>query len=112
MQRFAGKGALVTGAAGGIGGAIVRQLGAEASQVAVADREVAAIEAEVQLAGDLLDKSYADGLPDAAHAALGRLDIVINNAGVIARGTVVETTDPDWTLSVGVNVEAPFRFRS
>lgn len=112
MQRFAGKGALVTGAAGGIGGAIVRQLGAEASQVAVADREVAAIEAEVQLAGDLLDKSYADGLPDAAHAALGRLDIVINNAGVIARGTVVEMTDPDWTLSVGVNVEAPFRFRS
>ena len=58
--------------------------------------------------GDLI----ADGLPDAAHAALGRLDIVINNAGVIARGTVVEMTDPDWTLSVGVNVEAPFRFRS
>lgn len=45
----------------------------------------------------------------AAQAALGRLDIVINNAGVITRGSVVEATDADWTLSVGVNVEAPFR---
>ena len=109
MKRFAGKGALVTGAAGGIGAAIVRQLRAEGCQVAVADREVALIEAEARLAGDLLDKSYAEGLPRAAHAALGRLDIVINNAGVITRGSVVETTDADWTLSVGVNVEAPFR---
>ena len=109
MKRFSGKGALVTGAAGGIGGAIVRQLRAEGCQVAVADREVALIEAEARLAGDLLDKSYAEGLPRAAHAALGRLDIVINNAGVITRGSVVEATDADWTLSVGVNVEAPFR---
>ena len=109
MKRFSGKGALVTGAAGGIGAAIVRQLRAEGCQVAVADREVALIEAEARLAGDLLDKSYAEGLPRAAHAALGRLDIVINNAGVITRGSVVEATDADWTLSVGVNVEAPFR---
>ena len=109
MKRFSGKGALVTGAAGGIGAAIVRKLRAEGCQVAVADREVALIEAEARLAGDLLDKSYAEGLPRAAHAALGRLDIVINNAGVITRGSVVEATDADWTLSVGVNVEAPFR---
>jgi len=99
----------VTGAAGGIGAAIVRQLRAEGSQVGVADREVAAIEAEARLHGELLDKSYAEGLPRAADAALGRLDIIINNAGVITRGSVVETTDADWTLSVGVNVEAPFR---
>src|SRR5699024_4525061 len=37
------------------------------------------------------------------------LDIVVNNAGVITRGPITETSDADWTLSVGVNVEAPFR---
>ena len=45
----------------------------------------------------------------AARDALGGLDIVINNAGVITRGAVTETSDADWSLSVGVNVEAPFR---
>lgn len=59
--------------------------------------------------GDLLDQIYADGLSSAAHKALGGLDIVINNAGVITRGTVAESSDADWALSFGVNVEAPFR---
>jgi NAD(P)-dependent dehydrogenase (short-subunit alcohol dehydrogenase family) len=67
------------------------------------------IEADARLPGDLLDRDYADGLPSAAEQAFGRLDIVVNNAGVITRGTVIETTDADWALSVGVNVEAPFR---
>lgn len=109
MVRFAGKAALVTGAAGGIGAAIVRQLRIEGARVAVADREVKAIEAEACLPGDLLENAYADGLPGAAQKALGRLDIVVNNAGVITRGTVPETSDADWAMSVGVNVEAPFR---
>lgn len=109
MERFRGKAALVTGAAGGIGAAIVRRLRAEGATVAVADRDVCGIEAEAHLAGDLLDPAYADGLPGAAFELLGALDIVVNNAGVITRGAVTETTDADWTLSVGVNVEAPFR---
>lgn len=108
-MKFEGKTALVTGAAGGIGAAIVRGLRAEGARVAIADRDVSAIEAEVRLPGNLLDKSYADGLPKAALSALGRLDIVVNNAGVITRGNVVATSDADWALSVGVNVEAPFR---
>ncbi|MBV9562170.1 MAG: SDR family oxidoreductase [Bradyrhizobium sp.] len=106
---LSGKGALVTGAAGGIGRAIVARLRNAGAAVAVADRDAARIEAEVRLAGDLLDGAYADGLPNAAAAALGRLDILVNNAGVITRGPVTETSDADWTLSVGVNVEAPFR---
>jgi NAD(P)-dependent dehydrogenase (short-subunit alcohol dehydrogenase family) len=108
-MRFAGKAALVTGAAGGIGAAVVRMLRAEGAAVAVADRDVAGVEAEAHLPGDLRDGSYADGLAGAAQAALGRLDILVNNAGVITRGPVTETTDTDWALSVGVNVEAPFR---
>jgi NAD(P)-dependent dehydrogenase (short-subunit alcohol dehydrogenase family) len=109
MNRFDGKTALITGAAGGIGAAIVRQLRSEGARIAAADRDVSGIEAEARLAGDLLDRAYADGLPRAAFEALGGLDIVVNNAGVITRGGVTATTDADWVLSLGVNVEAPLR---
>lgn len=108
-STFTGKTALVTGAAGGIGLAVVRALRAQGARVAAADREVSGIEAEAHLPGDLRDPAYADGLPAAAAAALGRVDIVVNNAGVITRGKVTETSDADWDLSLGVNVEAPFR---
>src|SRR5262245_35586889 len=109
MNRIEGKVALVTGAAGGIGAAIARKLRREGAKVAVADRDVSAVEADAHLPGDLLEAAYADGLPQAAQKALGRLDIVVNNAGVICRGDVTTTSDADWSLSVGVNVEAPFR---
>ncbi len=106
---FNGKTALVTGAAGGIGTSLVQRLRAAGAQVAVADRSLEGIEAEAHLPGDLLDTSYADALPAKAADALGSLDIVVNNAGVITRGAVTETSDEDWALSLGVNVEAPFR---
>lgn len=109
MGEFAGKKVLVTGAAGGIGAAIVRRLRAQGARVAVADRDTSGMEAEAHLDGNLLEAAYADGLPQAAHAALGGLDVVVNNAGVITRGDVVATTDADWDLSLGVNVRAPFR---
>lgn len=107
--RFAGRRALVTGAAGGIGAAIVTGLMAEGALVAAADRDVSGIDASAHLPGDLLNTAYADGLPLAASDALGGLDIIINNAGIITRGSVTETSDDDWALSLGVNVEAPFR---
>ncbi len=109
MKRFEGKVALVTGAAGGIGLVLVRKLRAQGARVAVADRDVAALEADAHLPGNLLEAGYADGLPGAVMAALGRLDIVCNNAGVITRGDVTATSDADWSLSVAVNMEAPFR---
>ena len=109
MTRFAGKKALVTGAAGGIGASIVKMLRAEGARVAVADRDVSGIEADAHLPGNLLEAAYADGLAAAAHTALAGLDIVINNAGVITRGDVTATSNADWSLSIGVNIEAPFR---
>ncbi|UWR01413.1 SDR family oxidoreductase [Ruegeria conchae] len=108
-MNFNGKTALVTGAAGGIGTSLVQRLRAAGAQVAVADRSLEGIEAEAHLPGDLLDPAHADGLPAKAAQALGGLDIVVNNAGVITRGAVTETSDEDWALSLGVNVEAPFR---
>ncbi|MER8568651.1 SDR family oxidoreductase [Mesorhizobium sp. M0924] len=104
-----GKVALVTGAAGGIGSAVVRALRARGVKVAVADRDVSAVEADAHFPGDLCDAAYSGALPEAVAKALGGLDIVVNNAGVITRGKVTETTDADWLLSLGVNVEAPFR---
>ncbi|UES48319.1 SDR family NAD(P)-dependent oxidoreductase [Roseibium aggregatum] len=108
-MRFKGKRALVTGAAGGIGKVISQMLRAEGARVAAADRNCDAVDAEVRISGNLLDPAYADALPHTAAKALGGLDIIINNAGVITRGPVTETTDQDWALSIGVNVEAPFR---
>lgn len=104
-----GKAALVTGASGGIGAAVVRALRGLGVKVAAADRDTSKIDADAHLDGNLLDPAYCDGLPEAVAKALGGLDIVVNNAGVITRGKVTETTDADWSLSVGVNIEAPFR---
>ncbi len=106
---FTGKRALVTGAAGGIGGAIGKMLRAAGAQVAVADRDVSAIEAEAHFPGDLTDSTYANTLPQAAAEALGGLDILINNAGVMRRGPVTASTDEDFDVSVAVNVKAPFQ---
>lgn len=75
----------------------------------MADRVTDGIEAEAHLPGDLLDPANADGLAQAAHDTLGGLDIVVNNAGVITRGPVTDTTDADRSLLLGVKVEAPFR---
>ncbi len=108
-MRFSGRAALVTGAAGGIGAAVVHGLRAEGARVAVTDLDVADVEAEVHLPGDLRDPSHADGLAQAAHDALGGLDLLVNVAGVITRGPVTDTSDADWSRSFGVNVEAPFR---
>lgn len=109
MNRFSGQTALVTGAAGGIGSAIVRMLRAEGARVAVADRDVSSIEAEAHLPGDLTDPAYVDGLAQAASDALGSLDILINNAGIITRGDITTATDDDFRRTMAVNVEAPFR---
>ncbi|WP_430303234.1 SDR family NAD(P)-dependent oxidoreductase [Shimia ponticola] len=108
-MRFEGKRALVTGAAGGIGRAIVAGLLAEGAHVAVTDRDTSALTGVTHLPGDLLDPTFCDALPARAADALGGLDILCNNAGVITRGPITDTTDADYALTMGVNVEAPFR---
>ncbi len=108
-MRFTGKKALVTGAAGGIGQTLVRMLQAEGAQVAVTDRDTSAITAQAHFDGDLLDTGFCDALPGQVVAEMGGLDILCNNAGVITRGDITATSDEDYALTMGVNVEAPFR---
>ena len=102
-MRFEGKKALVTGASGGIGKAIVARLKREGATVLTTDRTGAEIN------GDLTDAEFCDGLPSQAAEKMGGLDILVNNAGIITRGKITEATDDDLRLTMAVNVEAPFR---
>ena len=108
-MRLEGRRALVTGAGGGIGRAVVAKLQAEGAAVAAADRSLDGVEAATVLPGDLTDADYCDRLPSAAAEALGGLDILVNNAGLMRRGPITAATDQDFRLSMAVNVEAPFR---
>ena len=105
---FKGKRALVTGAAGGIGRAITSLLSATGAKVAVADMNLDGIDAEAVFPGDLTDHGYADTLPATAAKALGGLDILVNNAAIMRRGKVTDSSDEDFDISVAVNVKAPF----
>ncbi len=106
---FSEKRVLVTGAAGGIGLSIVRMFKAAGAKVAAADLNVDMVQADAHLPGNLTDSNYTDNLPTAAEKALGGLDIVVNNAGIMRRGPVTASTDQDFDISVDVNVKAPFR---
>ena len=77
--------------------------------VAAADRQSDGLDCDAVLPGDLGDPAYCDELPRQAVEALGGLDIIVNNAGIIRRGPVTEASDEDFHLSVTINVEAPFR---
>ena len=108
-MRFQGKKALVTGAAGGIGKSLVKKLRAEGASVAITDITIGNVEAEAHFPGDLSAAQFCDELPRKATDALGGLDILINNAGIIRRGKITEATDDDFKSTMAVNIEAPFR---
>ena len=108
-MRFQGKKALVTGAAGGIGKSLVKKLRAEGASVAITDITIGNVEAEAHFPGDLSAAQFCDELPSKATDALGGLDILINNAGIIRRGKITEATDDDFKSTMAVNIEAPFR---
>ena len=102
-MRFEGRKVLVTGAAGGIGAAVVAQFRSEGAVVIGSDIK------DADIIGDLMDPEFTDQLPQRAADEMGGLDILCNNAGVIARGKITDMSDADYRLSMGVNVEAPFR---
>ncbi len=114
-----GKVAIVTGAGGGIGGAISRRLAAAGAKVVVADLDgeaamatVAEIEAvrpgaAVAVAADVADRAAIDGLLGTAAEAFGPLDLYFANAGVIEGGGLAD--EAHWARALDVNVMAHVR---
>lgn len=94
-------------AAGGIGQAIVHKL--QCNGVTVAGVDLVASAADINIVGDLADPQFCNGVVAKACDALGGLDYLVNNAGIIRRGLITDSTDEDFTASMAINVEAPFR---
>lgn len=111
---------LVTGATGGIGKSIVNKYSRQSFTLAIADKDEEQANKLVHeinhgngkamaFPGDLLDQNYCDSLANEVQKKLGSIDILINNAGLMRRGDITQTSDEDYDLSMKINVEAPFR---
>lgn len=111
-----GMTALVTGATGGIGGAIARTLHAQGACVALSGTRadaLAALSAElpgsVVLPCNLGDAAAVDALVPQALERLGKLDILVNNAGITRDQLAMRMKDEDWQAVLSINLEAAFR---
>ena len=117
MFDLTGMTALVTGASGGIGGAIATALHAQGAKVALSGTRLAPLE---ELAGrlgerthvvtaNLSDRADVDRLFADAEAALGQVDILVNNAGITRDGLFMRMKDEDWDQVIEVNLTSGFR---
>jgi 3-oxoacyl-[acyl-carrier protein] reductase len=117
MFSLSGKCALVTGASGGIGGEIAKALAKQGARVALSGTRVEALEkvkaeigdTAVLAPGDLGDAASTDKLFKDAEAALGQIDILINNAGLTRDTLALRMKDEDWQKVIDVNLTAGFR---
>lgn len=118
MFNLAGKTALVTGASGGIGGAIAKALAEAGAKVALSGTRVEALEkVKAELGGDhvitpcnLSDPAAVDALIGQAETALGgRLDILVANAGITKDGLLLRMKDEDFQNVLKINLESYFR---
>ena len=99
---FAGVVAVVTGGASGIGAAVADRLAAEGATVAVFD--LAASPAHTSFPVDIADDASVRAGVDAVVERFGGIDVLVNNAGIGAQGTVEAATDADWARVLDVNV--------
>ena len=119
-MRLSGKRALVTGAQQGIGKAAVLALAREGSDVAInwlddraasekiADEVRALGRKAVTVQGDVSRSADVTRFVEEAHAALGGLDVLVNNAGVFPRSPFLETTEAEWDHVLDVNLKGSF----
>lgn len=105
MREFEGLVAIVTGGASGIGAAIAEKLHSEGATVAVFDLQPDAASVEhFAVTVDIADSSSVRAGVVAVAAEFGRIDIVINNAGIGAQGTIADNDDDEWARVLSVNV--------
>jgi 3-oxoacyl-[acyl-carrier protein] reductase len=120
MRRLLGKRCLITGGGRGLGRAIALAFAAEGASLAISyDQSAAGARATVgeaeargaqavALRADLSRRAEAAGLVEAALAALGGLDVLVNNAGLFSQKPFLETDDSLWDRILAVNLTAPF----
>lgn len=117
MFDLTGMTALVTGASGGIGSEIARDLAAQGARLAVSGSNAAKLDAflatlggdHVALPCDLSDPAAVDALVPQAVEKLGKIDILVNNAGVTRDNLAMRMKDDEWDSVIRVNIEAAFR---
>ena len=114
--RLDGRAAIITGAAGGIGGAIAKAFIADGARVLIADRDLAAGKAQAMALGDaavafevdVTKRAAVQGMAQEALARFGRIDILVNNAGIIRKAFVRDMTEATWDAVMDVNLKATF----
>jgi len=117
MFDLTGKTALVTGASGGIGGALAAALHAQGATVALSGTRREALKQAAAALGershvlpcDLGDPAATEELVKQAEAAMGKLDILVNNAGLTRDMLAMRLKDEDWQKVIDVNLTAGFR---
>jgi 3-oxoacyl-[acyl-carrier protein] reductase len=117
MFSLENKTASVTGATGGIGEMIARSLHAQGAVVGISGRNKDKLEALAKdldsrvhvLPADLSDAAATDQLVADATGAMGKIDILINNAGLTRDNLALRLKDEDWNAVLDVNLTAPFR---
>jgi len=116
MFELKDKTALVTGATGGIGGALARALYAQGATLAISGRQTAKLEALAAELGarvhicpcELADRAAVGKLIDEAVGKLGRLDILLNNAGLTRDNLFMVMKDEQWDEVITVNLTSTF----
>jgi NAD(P)-dependent dehydrogenase (short-subunit alcohol dehydrogenase family) len=118
-MELAGKVALITGAASGMGLAMARTFAGAGAMLVLGDWNGERLEAALAdlraagasiegLQGDISDRAAAEALVDRAFAAFGRLDVLVNNAGIMdGMAGAAEVTDETWRRVFAVNVDGP-----
>lgn len=117
MFDLTGKTALVTGASGGIGGAVARLLHQAGATVALSGTREGPLQALAGELGsrahvlpcDLSDAAAVEALPKAAAEAMGSVDILVNNAGITRDNLMMRMSDDEWLSVIQVNLNSTFR---
>jgi 3-oxoacyl-[acyl-carrier protein] reductase len=117
MFDLTGKVALVTGATGGIGGAIAKSLHGQGATVVLSGTRAEALESLKNELGDrvhvvaanLADTASVEALPKSAEAAAGAIDILVNNAGITRDNLFMRMKDEEWDQVIAVNLTSAFR---